>query len=304
MRNTLANKGILYGIGAYVLWGFFPIYWKFLHDVPALQVIGHRIGWSFLLLLAYIVLTGQWQAFRSTAFKWRTIGIYSIAAVLLSFNWLIYVWGVNAGFIVETSLGYFINPLLSVLLGVIFLRERLRPLQWIPVGLAAVGVGYLTFAYGSLPWIALSLAFTFGFYGFVKKLSPLGSLYGLTLETAIVFPVALAYIAFVGFEGSGAFLRLGVQVDLFLIGAGLVTTIPLLMFASAAKQIPLTVVGLLQYIAPTLQFLIGVFVYKEPFDFSRLIGFGLVWVALVIFAVENHISNRVPMQPIPEPGEG
>ena len=297
------SKGVLYGIGAYALWGFFPIYWKFLHDVPALQVIGHRIGWSFILLLVYILLTGQWDVFRSVAFKWKTVGIYSIAAVLLSFNWLIYVWGVNAGFIVETSLGYFINPLLSVLLGVIFLRERLRPLQWLPVGLAAVGVGYLTFVYGSLPWIALSLAFTFGFYGFVKKLSPLGSLYGLTLETAIVFPVALAYIMFVGFDGSGAFLRQGTQVDLFLIGAGVVTTIPLLMFASAAKQIPLTVVGLLQYIAPTLQFLIGVFVYKEPFDFSRLIGFGLVWVALVIFAVENHLSNRMPMQPIPELGE-
>jgi chloramphenicol-sensitive protein RarD len=298
------NKGILYGIGAYTLWGFFPIYWKFLHDVPALQVIGHRIGWSFILLSAYILLTGQWGGFRSVAFKWKTIGIYSIAAVLLSVNWLVYVWGVNAGFIVETSLGYFINPLLSVLLGVVFLRERLRPLQWIPVGLAAIGVGYLTFAYGRLPWIALSLAFTFGFYGFVKKLSPLGSLYGLTLETGIVFPVALLYIVFVGFSGSGAFLQQGAVVDMFLVGAGIVTTIPLLMFASAAKQIPLTVVGLLQYIAPTLQFLIGVFVYKEPFDSSRLIGFGLVWVALIVFGIENHLANRPPVQPIPELGEG
>lgn len=298
------SKGILYGIGAYALWGFFPIYWKFLHDVPAEQVIGHRIGWSFILLLAYIVLAGQWKEFRSVAFKWRTIGIYSIAAVLLSFNWFIYVWGVNAGFIVETSLGYFINPLLSVLLGVLFLRERLRPWQWVPVGLAALGVGYLTFAYGRLPWIALSLAFTFGFYGFVKKLSPLGSLYGLTLETGIVFPVALAYLAFVGVTGSGAFLHDGALVDILLIGAGVVTTIPLLMFASAAKQIPLTVVGLLQYIAPTLQFLIGVLVYKEPFDRSRFIGFGIVWVALIIFAVENYLANRVPIPPIPELGEG
>ena len=166
------NKGIWYGIGAYVLWGFFPIYWKFLHPVPALQVIGHRIGWSFIMLAVYVLITKQWQDFRSVAFKAKTIGMYSIAAVLLSINWLIYVWGVNAGFIVETSLGYFINPLLSVLLGVIFLRERLRPMQWIPVGLAAVGVVYLAFVYGRLPWIALSLAFSFGFYGFVKKLSP------------------------------------------------------------------------------------------------------------------------------------
>ena len=298
------NKGVLYGIGAYVLWGFFPVYWKFLHGVPALQIIGHRIGWSFILLLAYIFLTKQWNEFRSVAFQWKTIGIYSIAAVLLSFNWLIYVWGVNSGFIVETSLGYFINPLLSVLLGVIFLRERLRPMQWIPVGLAAVGVIYLTFIYGRLPWIALSLAFTFGFYGFVKKLSPLGSLYGLTLETGIGFPVAIAYLGFVGIGGSGAFLHNGVSVDMLLIGAGVVTTIPLLMFASAAKQIPLTVVGLLQYIAPTIQFLIGVFVYKEQFDFAHFIGFSIVWVALIIFALESYVANRVIVQTIPELGEG
>lgn len=291
------NRGILSGIAAYMLWGFFPIYWKFLQDVPALQVIGHRIGWSFAMLILYVIARGQLQEFRVAAMKWLTIGIYSIAAVLLSFNWLIYVWGVNAGFIVETSLGYFINPLLSVLLGVIFLRERLRPLQWIPIGLAAVGVGYLTFAYGRLPWIALSLAFTFGFYGFVKKLSPLGSLYGLTLETGIVFPMAVIFLAFVGFNGSGAFLQRGTLIDILLIGAGLVTTIPLLMFASATKQIPLTIVGLLQYIAPTIQFLIGVFLYKEAFDFSRFIGFGIVWVALIIFAVESYIANRKPVVP-------
>lgn len=298
------NKGIWSGVAAYAMWGFFPIYWKLLHDVPALQVIGHRIGWSFILLTTYILSTGQWRNFRSAAFKLKTVGIYSIAAVLLSFNWLIYVWGVNAGFIVETSLGYFINPLLSVLLGVVFLRERLRPLQWIPVGLAAAGVVYLTIVYGRLPWIALSLAFTFGFYGFVKKLSPLGSLYGLTLETGIVFPVALIYIVFAAFNGFGAFLQSGSSTDLLLIGAGAVTTIPLLMFASAAKQIPLTVVGLLQYIAPTLQFLIGVFIYREPFALSHLIGFGIVWIALVIFAAESYFANRVSVQPIPELGEG
>jgi chloramphenicol-sensitive protein RarD len=298
------NKGIWYGIGAYALWGFFPIYWKFLHDVPAIQVIGHRIGWSFILLIVYVLITRQWNEFRSVAFQSKTILIYFIASVLLTFNWLIYVWGVNNGFIVETSLGYFINPLLSVLLGVIFLRERLRPVQWLPVGLAAIGVAYLTFVYGRPPWIALSLALTFGFYGFVKKLSPLGSLYGLTLETAIAFPVALLYIALIGFTGSGAFLQSGLKIDLFLIGAGAVTTIPLLMFASAAKQIPLTIVGLLQYIAPTLQFLIGVFVYKEEFKFTTFIGFSIVWLALIIFAVENYLAHRAPSQPIPELGEG
>ncbi len=298
------NKGILSGVAAYALWGFFPIYWKLLHDVPALQLLGHRIGWSFILLTVYIFLSSQWTDFRSAAFKSKTVRIYSIAGVLLSVNWLIYVWGVNAGFIVETSLGYFINPLLSVLLGVLFLRERLRPLQWLPVALAAAGVIYLTVTYGRLPWIALSLAFSFGFYGFVKKLSPLGSLYGLTLETGIVFPIALAYLVFVGINGMGAFFHDGILVDLLLVGAGVVTTIPLLMFALAAKQIPLTVVGLLQYIAPTLQFLIGVLVYKEPFDSARLIGFSLVWIALIIFAVESYLANRVPAQPIPELGEG
>jgi len=298
------NKGVLYGIGAYVLWGFFPIYWKVLHQVSALQVIGHRIGWSFIVLIIYILFTRQWQEFRSVAFNAKTIGIYAVASVLLSINWLIYVWGVNAGFIVETSLGYFINPLLSVLLGVLFLRERLRPVQWIPVILAAIGVIYLTVVYGRLPWIALSLAFSFGIYGLVKKLAPLGSLYGLTLETAIVLPIALIYLVFVEVNGTGAFLHDGTRVDLFLAGAGIVTTIPLLMFASAAKQIPLTMVGILQYIAPTLQFLIGVFIYKEPFDRTHLIGFGLVWVALIIFWVENFVAHRMPVEPIAELGEG
>ena len=298
------NKGILNGIAAYALWGFFPIYWKLLQQVPALQVIGHRIGWSFILLIAFIWLTKQWKDFRSAALTSKNIVIYSIAAVLLTINWLVYVWGVNAGFIVETSLGYFINPLLSVLLGVIFLRERLRPLQWIPVALAAAGVLYLTLAYGRLPWIALTLAFTFGFYGFVKKLAPLGSLYGLTLETGIVFPVALIYLAVVEFTNTGAFLHDSALIDLLLIGAGLVTTIPLLMFASAAKQIPLSVVGILQYIAPTLQFLIGVLIYHEPFDQSRLVGFGLVWLALIIFSAETYLATRVLVQPIPEMGEG
>src|SRR5215211_7593470 len=298
------NKGILNGIGAYVLWGFFPIYWKFLHQVPALQVIGHRIGWSFILLIVILLVTRQWNDFRTVALAPKVIGIYAIASVLLTINWLVYVWGVNSGFIVETSLGYFINPLLSVLLGVIFLRERLRPSQWIPVVIAAVGVIYLTVVYGRLPWIALTLAFSFGFYGFVKKLAPLGSLYGLTLETGIAFPIALVYLFFVGFNDTGAFLHTGAQVDLLLIGAGIVTTIPLLMFASAARQIPLTLIGLLQYIAPTMQFLIGVFLYKEPFDHAHLIGFGIIWVALVIFWVENFLANRVTVGPIPEMGEG
>ncbi len=185
------NKGILKGVAAYTLWGLFPIYWKMLHQVPALQVIGNRIVWSFLLLAAVMLFSKQWPDFRTASASPRIIGIYSIAAVLLTINWLVYVWGVNSGFIVETSLGYFINPLVSVLLGVLFLHERLRTSQWIPIGIATLGVAYLTVAYGHLPWIALTLALSFGFYGLVKKLAPLGSLYGLTLETGIVFPFAL-----------------------------------------------------------------------------------------------------------------
>jgi chloramphenicol-sensitive protein RarD len=299
------NKGILNGIGAYALWGLFPIYWKYLHQVPALQIIGHRIGWSFLLLIAVILLTRQWQSFRSAALAPKTIVIYSIAAVLLSLNWLVYVWGVNAGYIVESSLGYFINPLFSMLLGVVFLGERLRPAQWIPVALAAAGVIYLTVTYGRPPWIALSLAFTFGLYGLVKKIAPLGSLYGLTLETALVFPIALIYLAFVEFTGTGGFLHQGALTDILLIGTGIITSVPLLMFASAARQIPLTMIGVLQYIAPTLQFLIGVFLYQETFDRERFIGFSLVWLALIIFWLENYFANRrVAVQPIPELGEG
>ena len=298
------NKGIWNGLGAYILWGFFPIYWKLLQEVSALQVIGHRISWSFLLLVGVILLNRQWQEFRSAALAPKVIGIYAIAGVLLSVNWLIYVWGVNSGFIVETSLGYFINPLVSVLLGVLFLRERLRVMQWIAVGLAAAGVIYLTLTYGRPPWIALSLALSFGIYGLVKKLAPLGSLYGLTLETALVFPLALIYLVFVQSAGTAAFLHQGALTDLLLIATGIVTSIPLLMFASAARQIPLTMIGVLQYIAPTLQFIIGVFLYHEPFDQSRLFGFSLVWLALLIFWVENYLANRIPVQPIPELGEG
>jgi len=285
------NKGILYGLGAYVMWGLFPIYWKWLQDVPALQVIGHRIIWSFIMLTIVMLVARQWTKFRSTLTP-RVLGIYSVASLLLSANWLIYVWGVNAGHIVETSLGYFINPLLSVLLGMIFLGERLRPAQWFPLGLATSGVIYLTLTYGSLPWIALSLAFTFGFYGLVKKTAPLGSLYGLTLETGLVFLPALGYLLFAENTGQGAFGHSNLVSVLLMVGAGAVTTIPLLMFASAARRIPLTMIGILQYIAPTLQFLLGVLIYKEPFTTSKLIGFSMVWIALIVFWMEGLVAHR------------
>jgi chloramphenicol-sensitive protein RarD len=301
----MTNKGLWYALGAYAAWGLFPIYWKWLQRVDAAQLIGHRIGWSFILLIIFIAFSRQFKAFRQAASNRRVFMLYSIAAVLIGVNWLIYVWAVNANFIVETSLGYFINPLLSVLMGVIFLRERLRPFQWVPVALAASGVIYLAVAYGRLPWIALTLAFSFGTYGLVKKLAPLGSLYGLTLETGILFIPAVTYLFYVDRTGAGAFLHSNLTTNLLLIGAGVVTTIPLLMFASAAQRLPLSMIGIMQYIAPTTQFLLGVLVYKEPFDQTHLIGFGIVWIALILFAGENlWARSTISAEPIPELGEG
>jgi chloramphenicol-sensitive protein RarD len=285
------NKGIWYALGAYITWGLFPVYWNLLRGIPALQLLGHRIFWSFLLLFGIILTARQGKALWASLNR-RVLLTYSVAAVLIAINWLTYVWAVGAGFIVETSLGYFINPLLSVLLGVVFLRERLRPLQWLPIGMAAAGVFYLTFAYGSLPWVALTLAFSFGFYGLVKKTAPLGALHGLTLETGILFLPALGFLLFSEFNGTGAFMHSSILMDVMLVGAGLVTVAPLLMFASAVQRIPLTMMGVLQYVNPTMQFLLGVLIFKEPFDHHRLIGFGVVWVALILFGVEGLLAQR------------
>jgi chloramphenicol-sensitive protein RarD len=286
------KKGIWYGIGAYLLWGVFPIYWKWLQSVPAIQVISHRIIWSFILLALIMLVTRQWKAFRSAALSRRVVLIYLVSAILLGINWLTYVWAVNAGFVVETSLGYFINPLLSVLLGVVFLHERLRTWQWALIGLAALGVTYVAVSYGQFPWIALTLAFSFGIYGYVKKAAPLGSLYGLTLETSLLFLPAVGFLLVMERQGQGAFLHAGLAKDMLLAGAGVVTTIPLLLFASAAQRIPLSMVGVLQYITPTMQFLLGVFVYHEPFNQSHLIGFCIVWLALILFWVEGFLTGR------------
>jgi len=289
---TETNKGAWYAVGAYTSWGLLPVYWKWLQKVPAPQLLGHRILWSFACLAAIIWLSHQGKAFRAAAWQPRVLRTYVLAAALIGINWLTYVWAVNAGFIVETSLGYFINPLLSVAMGVVFLRERLRPWQWAATGLAAAGVLYLTFVYGSFPWISLTLALSFGIYGLVKKTAPLGSLYGLTLETGLLFLPALLYLSFSEAAGQGAFLHTDTATNLLLLGTGPVTTIPLLMFAAAAQRIPLSLVGMFQYIAPTLQFLLGVLVYKEPFPITRLIGFGIVWTGLVIFLVENVAARR------------
>jgi chloramphenicol-sensitive protein RarD len=301
----MEKKGILYAIGAYLLWGLFPLYWKQLESSPALQLIGHRIVWSFILLLLVIILTRSWKSFRTAALDIKVLRVYLLAGLLISVNWFTYVWAVNSGFVVETSLGYYINPLFSVLLGVIVFREHLRPVQWLPIALAAIGVLYLTFTYGSLPWIALTLAFTFGLYGLIKKTAPLGSLYGLTLETGLLFVPAVLYLVYCQLTGQGAFLHSGLKTDSLMIGAGLVTIIPLLLFASAAPRVPLTTIGILQYINPTMQFLLGVLIYKEPFTRDRLIGFTIIWAGLILFWLEGLYSRRAaPGTPIPELGEG
>ena len=286
------NRGVLAGISAYLFWGFFPIYLKALQVVPSFQIMLHRLVWSFLLVMLLIFIRKEWQQFRSSIASRRVLLTYSLTAVLLAANWSIYIYGVNSGQVIETSLGYFINPLLNVALGVIILRERLRPMQWFPVGLAALGVLYLTLQYGSVPWLALALAFSFGLYGLIKKVAPLGSLHGLTLETSILFIPATIYLFYLERQGTGAFGQEGISVSILLILAGVVTALPLLMFGYAARTIPLSLLGILQYIAPIFQFLLGIYLYQESFTTTRLVGFTFIWLALIIFTMEGVYTRR------------
>lgn len=286
------NKGVIYGIGAYLTWGIIPLYFKQIQAVPADQILAHRIVWSFALLGAIVLFRREWTDLVAAARRSRNLAIYLLAAGLLSVNWLVYIWGVNNGYIVETSLGYFINPLINILLGVFFLKERLRPIQWLPIALAAVGVAYMTISYGRLPWIALTLAFSFGLYGLVKKVSRLSSLNGLTLETGVLFPPAILYLFILEQQGAGAFRHISPQLTVLLMFVGVMTAVPLLLFGAAVQKIPLSLLGLLQYIAPTCQFLIGTLVYGEPFDPIRMVGFGLIWGALVFLWGEGMIERR------------
>jgi chloramphenicol-sensitive protein RarD len=286
------NRGVVLAIGAYLIWGFIPIYFKILDEVPALQILGHRAIWSFVFLVVLILFRKEWRDFLRAISSRKTLLFGVLAAVLLTINWLTYIWGVNNGFIVETSLGYFINPLVSVVLGVVFLREKLRLFQWIAVSVAAIGVLYLTISYGALPWIALSLAFSFGSYGLAKKTSALNSLKGLTLETGILFIPMLAFLVVSEVQGVGVFGHPPFSLSLLLAFSGVVSGIPLLLFGGAAQRINLTTMGILQYIAPTCQFLIGVFLYREPFTLSRLVGFLIIWLALIIFTTEGFFQHR------------
>ncbi len=286
------KRGVLFAIGAYILWGLFPLYWKQLETVPALEIVAHRILWSFVFIFGVMILTKRVRGLWRDARRPRVFLTYTASAVLLSINWLTYIWGVNSGYIVEASLGYFINPLVSVLLGVIFFRERLRLVQWVAIGLAAVGVGYLTVRYGSLPWIGLVLAFSFGTYGLIKKRASLEALEGQTLEMALLLIPALFFLLHLEGQHVAAFGHTGPGTVFLLAFGGVVTAVPLLMFAAAARRIPLSMIGILQYIAPSLQFSIGVWVYNENFSTSRLIGFCFIWSALLIYTLEGLHRRR------------
>ena len=287
------RKGVLFATTAYIIWGFYPIYFKALQSVPAFQIMTHRVVWCFIFLVLLVIFRRDLPGLRSAATP-RTLLIYLAAGAILSINWFIYIWGVNAGFVVETSLGYFINPLFSVLLGVVFLGERMRPAQWVSVGLAALGVAYLTISYGSLPWIALSLAGTFGLYGLINKTGPLDSLPGLVFETGLIFLPAIGFLVFEEVHGAGSFGHMGWGISLLLVLCGIVTGGPLLLFTGGIRRVPLTTMGLLQYISPTIQILIGVYLYGEPFQQARIIGFGIIWMALLIYTLEGFIKGRKP----------
>jgi chloramphenicol-sensitive protein RarD len=284
---TVSTIGIWSALGAYICWGLFPIYWKFLSATPAPILLCHRVVWSCVVLLLVLGLTGQlndlWRSLRQR----KLLAVYALAAVLIASNWLTFVWAVNNKYIVETSLGYFINPLLNVVVGYLFFSERLRKMQWIALVIATSGVVFLTWSYGTVPWIALILASTFGLYGVVKKLAPLNAILGLSLETLILLIPAVIYLSVAANVYQQAIGGQTITGWALLAGTGVVTTIPLVLFATAAQRIPLVLVGLFQYIAPSLQFSIGVLVYNEAFTRDRQIGFSIVWFALILFAIEN-----------------
>lgn len=298
------NKGLLYGAGAYALWGLLPLYWRALRHVPAGEILAHRVVWAVALTLALVALRrGGWTWLREAVRTPRTLATFLLSALLLSFNWLLYIWAVNAEHVVETSLGYFINPLVSVLLGTLFLGERLRAGQILAVLCAFGGVLYLTVQLGTPPWIALGLAFSFGLYGLLRKTATLGSLEGLTFETLLMLPAALLYLGWLEAAGQAAFPHAGLATSLLLIAAGAVTAAPLLLFAAGARRVTLTTIGILQYIAPSIQLTIGVALFGEQLTATRLVGFCLVWAALLIYTVESQIhrangsENRVQLAP-------
>ncbi|GIV88961.1 MAG: membrane protein [Chloroflexus sp.] len=290
MLHKTSLQGVGAAIAAYALWGLLPIYWKALNGATATEILAHRMIWSLLFLLAVLALRRQWDWVKVICQQRRLRLTYLASAILLAANWGIYVWAVQINRVVEASLGYFINPLVSIALGVIVLRERLRPAQWLAIALATAGVAWLTYSAGALPWIALALALSFGFYGLLRKQTPLGSFEALTVETLWMFVPAVLWLGWLAGNNGGIHHDTGLW--LLLLSTGVVTAAPLLFFGVATQRIPLTTIGILQYLAPTLQLLLGVLVYGEPFSLTQLIGFGAIWVALAVYTIDSLLVLR------------
>ncbi len=294
--STVAGQGrnLWIAIGAFVIWGLMPLYWHLLKEVPSFQIVLHRMVWCAILVAAWLTVTQGRSWLRGVLAQPRLAGMLAVSGVLIAFNWSLYVWAVNAGHVVETSLGYFINPLLNVVIGVVFLRERLFPAQWVSVALAACGVLWLTFNYGSFPWIALALACSFALYGLIRKFAAVDAVTGLGVENLWVFLPALAVLAWIESGDSGGFvsMRWGATTDMLLVLGGALTALPLIGFAYAVRRVSLSLVGVLQYLAPTLQLLCGVLVFGEAFGRDRMIGFGFIWVGLAVFAIDGILRSR------------
>jgi chloramphenicol-sensitive protein RarD len=290
------NYGVACAFLAFTIWGLFPVYFKSLHQIAPLEILAHRMVWSMLFL--FIVLTArlQWRWLGPVLRDKRLLARFAASAALLSANWGTYIWAVNAGHIVEASLGYFVTPLVSVLFGLAFLGERLRPVQWFAVVIAASGVLWLTWENGRPPWISVTLALTFGGYGLLRKTAKLGALEGLTLETILLLPIAVLYLAALSLHGDSGFGAAPTGMKVLLALAGPITAIPLLLFAAGARRIPLSMLGLLQYVTPTLQLLIGVLIYREPFTGTQLIGYGAIWIALAVYSLEGLARVRLVRQ--------
>jgi len=292
---SASNKGLLPTAAAFAIWGLFPLYFGLLNQVSALQVTAHRVLWACLFALAWIAVRGEFSAVRTTFADRDVLWRLAISATLISVNWLVYVWGVVHGHVLETSLGYFIGPLVNVVLGVVLLSEKLTPAQWTAAALAAAGVAYLTVIAGAVPWIALTLAFLFAIYGLMRKVVKVESLPGLAVETVVLLPFAAAYLLWCESVGTGALGHAGLLVDALLIGSGPLTAVALFLYAYGARRLPYSTVGLLQFVTPTLQFACGVFVFHEPFERTRAIGFAIIWAALVIYAGEGvRLSRKQP----------
>ena len=286
------RRGFLLGFAAYAMWGLFPLYWPLLEPAGAIEILAHRIFWSLAVMAGLILALGRRRQLRKVLTSPRTRGILALAAVVIAVNWGTYIWGVNNGHVVETSLGYFINPLVTVLMGVVVLGERLRTMQWVAMGIATVAVVGLTVEYGRPPWVALVLAFSFGSYGLAKKKANTGAVESLTVETLVLAPVAAGYLLWLGALGGERRGALGAGHVLLVVGTGVVTAIPLICFGAAATRVSMTTIGLLQYVAPTIQFALGVFLFGEPMPAMRWVGFTLVWLALAIFTFEALTYRR------------